>query len=132
MDAARRAIYGDNGPLTDFVDFEVYGAPLQVANVEKPYDQNQNYPGQVAPTFSDDHTTITADGNTWSSYLLPQEILIHKDSVLQFDFLLEEDTVEGFQAVCLDEDTEETGNNGKCFVLRSSQGWITDMINVPT
>lgn len=31
-----------------------------------------------------------------------------------------------------DADTELTGGNGKCFVLQSSQGWITDMINVPT
>ena len=130
MDAERLAIYGD-GPLTDYVDFDVYGSPLQVANVDKEYDQNQNHDGKAQPTI-DNHTTITASGNTWSSYMLPEEVEINKDTVLQFSFMLEEDTIDGFQAVCLDEDREETGSNGKCFVLRSSQGWITDMVNVPT
>ena len=129
MDAKRRAIYGTGEPLDDYVNFDAYGAGLKIANAERPYDQNQNHIGKVAPTFVDG-TTITATGNTWSAYLLPVEVDIHEDSVLQFSFMLEEDTVDGFQAVCLDQDTEMTGNNGKCFVLRSSQGWIKSMINV--
>jgi len=131
MDAEMRAIYGNNASIDDYINFQVYGANLQVANVEKEYDQNQNHAEKIAPVFVN-HTTIAATGNTWSSYLLPETVEIQKDSVLQFSFMLEEDTVDGFQAVCLDEDTEETGSNGKCFVLRSSQGWISDMVNVPT
>lgn len=124
------AVAVPDSPTTDYVNFEVYGTTLQVADAEEPYDQNQNHDGRVAPTFHGG-TTIYAEGNTWSAYPLPQEIPIEKDSVLQFDFLLEEDTEDGFQAVCLDEDTEETGSNGVCFVLRSSQGWIRNMVNVP-
>ena len=132
MDAARVAIYGDPASITDYVNFDVYGTVLQVANAESPYDQNQNFVNKIAPTFDATHSSITASGNTWSAYLLPQAVDIHKDSVLQFEFALGQDTVDGFQAVCMDSDTEETGSNGKCFVLRSTQGWLKDMVNVPT
>lgn len=62
---------------------------------------------------------------------MSQEIPIEEDSVLQFNFLVEEDTDAGFQAVCLHDDNEETGSNGMCSVLRSSQGWIRNMVNLP-
>lgn len=134
MDATRRSIYGTGTPLTDYLDMDVYGAAVQIANAEVQYDQNQNptYADRAAPTFSADHSTLSATGNTWSAYLLPEEITVHEDTVLQFNFTLDEETVLGFQAVCLDADTEETGSNGRCFVLRSSQGWVQHMVNVPT
>eukprot|EP00571_Detonula_confervacea_P009087 CAMPEP_0172316950 /NCGR_PEP_ID=MMETSP1058-20130122/30102_1 /TAXON_ID=83371 /ORGANISM="Detonula confervacea, Strain CCMP 353" /LENGTH=1231 /DNA_ID=CAMNT_0013031391 /DNA_START=247 /DNA_END=3942 /DNA_ORIENTATION=- len=133
MDATRRAIYGTGEPLTDYLNFKVYGTEVRVANAEKQYDQNQNYINKMSPAFDNaTHASLSATGNTWSAYMLPEEINIHKDSVLQFNFTLEEETVDGFQAVCLDNDTEETGSNGKCFVLRSSQGWIQNMVNVVT
>ena len=50
---------------------------------------------------------------------------------MKFDFVVSEITEDGFVAICLDYDVEVTGDNGACFVLNSSQGWISDMINVP-
>ena len=134
MDATRLVIYGTGEALTDFINFDIYGTQVQVANAEVEYDQNQNpiYAGMVPPTFSDDHTSLSASGNRWSAYLLPDEIEVHKDTKLEFSFTLNEETVDGFQAICLDQDTEETGSNGRCFVLRSSQGWIPYFVNVPT
>jgi len=134
MDATRRAIYGTGEPLTDYLNFEIYGSMTQVAiGAEVQYDQNQNYDRKTDRTIdTTTHDSLSASGNAWSAYMLQEEITISKDSVLQFSFTLTEDTVDGFHAVCLDADTEETGNNGKCFVLKSSQGWIQDMINVPT
>jgi len=41
-----------------------------------------------------------------------------------------EKTADGFQAICLDFDKEMTGPNGQCFVLDTSQGWVSSMLNV--
>ena len=61
-------------------------------------------------------------GNTWTAYVLPKAVDIEQDTVLEFSFTLTQEPAAGFVAVCVDEDTEEYGDNGVCFVLKSTQG----------
>lgn len=135
VDVDRVEIYGPAGTpntLNEYFNFDAYDTVLQVADVESEYDTNQNQPGRTPRTIdSVSHGSISADGNSWSAYLLPEAVEITKDSVLKFSFALEADTVDGFQAVCLDADDQDTdSSNGQCFVLHSSQGWVSGMVNV--
>jgi len=110
---------------------DAYGTNLAIpAASEVEYDQNQNHAGGLVPTVENGGSTLHVSGNRWSAYPLggPQEI--YDDSVLQFSFTLNEETDKGFQAVCLDADLEHTGDNGMCFVLSTSQGWVESMMNV--
>ena len=113
-----------------YLTLDAYGTPLEIANNEVEYDQNQNHRDGVSPTISTDHTTLHSVGNRWSAYQLPAEQEIFENSVLQFTFTLNEETEKGFQSICLDADVEVTGSNGQCFALTTTQGWINDMINV--
>lgn len=117
---------------TDFLEFRAYNATQEIPNTEVEYDQNQNHAGGIPPTFSADHKTLHSVGNRWSAYALPSPVEVLEDSVLQFTFTLNEETVDGFQAICVDEDTELTGPNGQCFALSTTQGWINNMLNVAT
>jgi len=113
-----------------YLAFDAYGTPLEIGDNEEAYDQNQNHAGGVSPTISADHVSLRSVGNRWSAYALPSTQEIYPDSVLQFTFTLDEDTVSGFQSICLDADKELTGPNGQCFALTTTQGWIDNMINV--
>eukprot|EP00580_Thalassiosira_gravida_P018228 CAMPEP_0201660542 /NCGR_PEP_ID=MMETSP0494-20130426/3174_1 /ASSEMBLY_ACC=CAM_ASM_000839 /TAXON_ID=420259 /ORGANISM="Thalassiosira gravida, Strain GMp14c1" /LENGTH=1055 /DNA_ID=CAMNT_0048138461 /DNA_START=69 /DNA_END=3236 /DNA_ORIENTATION=+ len=116
--------------VSQFLSFNAYGTPLEIANNEVEYDQNQNHNGGVSPIISDDHLTLRSTGNRWSAYQLPTEQEVYADSVLQFTFTMTEKTAKGFQAICLDFDLEQTGSDGQCFVLDTSQGWLSSMLNV--
>lgn len=126
------ALVGARRSSAQYLALDAYGTTLEIAGDEVEYDQNQNHKTGVAPTVSDDHTTLHVKGNRWSAYKLPSEQIIHENTVLQFTYTLTEDTQKGFQAVCLDVDLELSGPNGQCFVLSTTQGWIDDMINVAT
>ena len=128
--AARRLQSQSNA--TASLDFHVYNATLAIADAELEYDQNQNTAAGIAPTISADGTTLTSVGNRWSAYALPSPVEIYEDTVLQFAFTLDEETVSGFQALCLDADTELTGANGQCFALATTQGWVDGMLNAAT
>ena len=120
----------------DYFIVNAYGTQLNItSNSWMAYDQNQNQGGLANPTVTNNHTTLHAIGNKWSAYPLPpaedgSPWTVNKDTVLQFDFTLNQETEKGFQAVCLDADREMTGPNGKCFVLSTSQGWVSSMMNV--
>ena len=92
-----------------------------IREAEVEYDQNENVPGQTPLEF-DNHSDITMTGNTWTAYVLPKAVDIETDTVLEFSFTLTQEPDAGFVAVCLDEDTEEFGDNGVCYVLKSTQG----------
>ena len=112
-----------------YLAFETYGYLTKIADNPVAYDQNQNHAAGVWPTISADHTTLHSTGNRWTAYELPTPLVIEDDSTLQFSFTLNEETDKGFQAICLDADRELTGSNGKCFVLSTTQGWLSNMIN---
>lgn len=116
--------------VSQFLSFNAYGTPLEIANNEVEYDQNQNHREGVSPTISDDHLTLRSTGNRWSAYQLPTVQEVYDDSVLQFTFTMTNKTADGFQAICLDFDLERTGSDGQCFVLDTSQGWVSSMLNV--
>ena len=119
----------------DYLIVNAYGTQLNItSNSWLAYDQNQNQGQLPIPTVTNNHTTLHVVGNKWSAYPLPpaedgSQWTVGKDTVLQFDFTLNEDTVKGFQAICLDADREMTGPNGKCIVLATSQGWVNSMMN---
>lgn len=117
-----------------YLNFDAYGTILQIpAASEEQYDQNQNHAAGIVPVASADGNELHIVGNRWSAYPLPETdspLEVYDDSVLEFTFKLDADTVSGFQAVCLDADKEQTGSNGRCFVLSTSQGWIDGMTNV--
>lgn len=113
-----------------YIAFDAYGTPLEIANTELQYDQNQNHAAGVPPTVSADHSTIHSTGNRWSAYELPASQEVFENTILQFTFTLAEETVDGFQAICLDADRELTGSNGQCFALSTSQGWLDNFVNV--
>lgn len=121
------AVAGDPPP---YLAFNAYGTNLEIANTEVEYDQNQNHAGGIVPIVSDDHTTLSTKGNRWSAYRLPEALEVRENSVLNFKFDLNAATVSGFQAICLDNDLELTGDNGQCFVLSTTQGWVSSMLNV--
>ena len=115
------------------LNFDAYGTILQIPEAsEEEYDQRQNHAEGIVPTASADGNELHIVGNRWSAYALDSDpaLEIYDDSVLEFTFQLDAETVSGFQAVCLDADKEVTGSNGRCFVLSTSQGWIDDMTNV--
>ena len=103
---------------TNTTDIITYDTTVQITPPEVDYDQNQNHADKVSPVL--DGTSIEANGNMWVAYPFVTEI--YEDSILTFNWTLTEDTEDGFQALCLDADTELTGDGGKCFVLRSTQG----------
>jgi len=130
----RGEIYG-NGTASetsaDYFEVALHNETLQVIReAEVEYDQNENVPGQTPIEF-DNHSDITMTGNTWTAYVLPKAVDIEEDTILEFSFTLTQEPDAGFVAVCLDEDTEEYGDNGVCFVLKSTQGWLKDYVNVP-
>ena len=122
-DQARQAIYDTVGEtFADYFEVDLHEETLQIPReAEVEYDQNENVPGQTPIEF-DNHSDITMTGNTWTAYLLPKAVDIEKDTVLEFSFTLTQEPEAGFVAVCVDEDTEEYGDNGVCFVLKSTQG----------
>lgn len=103
---------------TNTTDITTYGTTVQISTPEVEYDQNQNHAEKESPIL--DGTSIEANGNLWVAYPFVTEL--YDDSILTFNWTLTEDTEDGFQALCLDADTELTGSDGKCFVLRSTQG----------
>lgn len=113
-----------------YLTLDAYGTSINIPDNWVQYDQNQNHASGTNPTFSDDHTSITVEGNRWSAYAFetPQEI--YEDSFLQFVYTKTAETAAGFQAICVDDDLELTGSNGQCFVLSTSQGWVNNMLNV--
>ena len=132
-----RSVYAQEETTVDdeYLIVNAYGTQLNItSNSWLAYDQNQNQGALPIPTMTNNHTTLHVVGNKWSAYPLPpaedgSPWTVGKDTVLQFDFTLNEDTVQGFQAICLDADREMTGPNGKCIVLATSQGWVNSMMN---
>ena len=118
----------------DYFKINIYGTETNITTSSwKPYDQNQNQGSNPLPVSVDDHTGLRTIGNKWSAYSIANPdgtpIDVHEDTVLKFDFTLDEDTEKGFNAVCLDTDLEQTNPsgaiNGKCIIMSSSQGWVS-------
>jgi len=118
----------------DYFKINIYDTESNITTSSwKQYDQNQNQGSNPLPVSVDDHTGLRTIGNKWSAYSIANpdgtSIDVHENTVLKFDFTLDEDTEKGFNAVCLDTDLEQTNPsgviNGKCIIMSSSQGWVS-------
>jgi len=117
------------------LSIKVQNALKIIENVQMEYDQGQNHDTAEDIIVEPDGSSVKLNGNLWKAFPLPEMVEVGPDTIMSFDFSLIEEAE--FQAICLDDDLEltgepnESGAGKRCFIVANTQGWISNMINSP-
>jgi len=90
---------------------------MLIFNHQLSYEDRQDTDDNLM-VVSDDSNSISMRGNLWKAMALTESLDITDDTVLQFDFLLTEETE--IHAICLEEDLYDD-NGARCFKVAGSQ-----------
>jgi len=94
-----------------------------IINHQLSYGSNQDTASNLI-TVSDDGSSATLRGNTFKAFEIPEGLTIGDNTVLTFDFLLEEITEIHF--ICIDEDLTYGSKPPRCFPFSGTQDVSND------
>lgn len=92
---------------------------IALQNYQLTYESTSQDTVDNLMVVSEDGESISMSGNLWKALEIPGGLVVGEDTVLAFDFTLDDETE--IHALCLDEDLSDDTDGARCFKVAGTQ-----------